>query len=508
MTPVILRRTELVNNKLNIEYFLQASVTFPSGDIAHLSRNIVPLIRPIISSTDSHNEIIGLVTQRNVEFITGLFMGLFNYKQTMIIDPRQNAHCFKDILNTLQQVTYLHDSSTKVLCEQLAKASRMDTKINLSEHCKSQVDDNNCENRYNKKMMETLLGDIVIFTSGSTGNQKAVIIDGHDLEQRINSEIKWFELTPADNILGILPFSFDVGLTQLLGTLFAGANFCIAKSWLPSDIIKQIQQNNITGLALTPMVWKTLLQYPDQESLWKTLNTLRYITLSGGSLPPQTLAHIMSQLNGPKFIKTYGQSEFFRISSLRTLSFNSKISTVGQAYPGVSVEIRDKDGNPCVSNSEGEIYAQGLGRMRGYLSNDHANKNHVNLNLWHKTGDRGFLDEDGFLTVLGRFDEMVKIFDQRIYPEEVAKTIDVSLNISDTEVVAINHNDNLKLVAFHTTAFSSEKSLSAIRSKLRKSLANHWLPSQFITIKKMPATSSGKTDKQQLKVLALDILNR
>lgn len=338
-------------------------------------------------------------------------------------------------------------------------------------------------------------GKLVIFTSGSTGIPKGVLIDQAELERRIHTELFWFGIQPGIPILGALPLNFDVGLTQLFTSLWAGAEHHFLESWLPMDILSAVEKLAPQGLALSPMVWRLLLGAQHKDNFWPTLNRLKYMTLSGGDLPPDLLQIIAANLTQARFFKTYGQSEFFRIASLPVHLHPDKISSVGRAYPGVILEVRDADGSCCPPRKLGEVFSSGNGRMNGYLLRGEYLP--VQANEFHATGDLGFLDEEGFLTICGRKDEMIKIQDQRVFPKDIANSIDGILGILGTEVIAIKTGQDYQLAAFICPPLEAVSESSALQL-LKKNLTNYMVPRYLVYLPEWPATSSGKIDKQRL----------
>lgn len=446
---------------------------------------------------------IFLLSQRNIEGVAALLAGLHSGLRVAILDHRQGIDRLKHCVSQTS-ATWIVDREGLNVYNKLGRSEQGDEVFQLPDHTHfSEHGIPRSRTQSASLSLEDINGEVVLFTSGSTGTPKGVIIGNKDLIQRISTERNWFQLDTGDNTLGVLPLSFDVGLTQLLGTLYASAHHVLGQSWLPVDILNTIAEQKITGLALSPVVWKTLLKFSDKERLWHTLNLLRYITLSGGDLDPSSLATITHNLNGPVFYKTYGQSEFFRIASFKTNLHPDKIRTVGKAYPGVTIRICDNDGVAVPTGSEGEIWAAGAGRMRGYTDQELLAENE---NDWHRTGDLGSVDEEGFLSIAGRKDEMIKILDQRVFPAEIAHSIDSILGVNGSEVVVIEHNEEYVIIAF-VCLDQPDASEAELMRKLKMGLSRHMVPKNLCLIDSWPMTLSGKVDKISLKKTARSLLS-
>lgn len=448
-----------------------------------------------LTAVDSE-KVVAIVANKSATMVASILASMLSGVATAVIDPRQGKHRVQAILSSLNLGVVMVDPQTQRLLDGVAFSAPT---VLLSDVAPSEIE--------GEPVLLPLKDDssrceIILYTSGSTGMPKGVRIAAEDLLQRLTVECEWFELSAEDKILSVLPLTFDVGLTQMLASLYIGACSVIVSSWFPADILSHIKYYRPVGLALSPMVWKMLLKQKDQDTLWLALNTLRYVTLSGGTLPPEQLEHLALKLDRATLIKTYGQTEMFRIASAKIGVSDADLTSVGPLYPGVRVDILDEDGKVCGIDQVGEIVASGMGKMVGYYQRDA----HSTLELRDviRTGDLGKLDKNGHLFVLGRRDEMVKILDQRVYPDDVATSIGAILALKEAYVVVRDEGEPV-LAAF---VLSSELKVdeNAALTSIRRQLASHLVPKYLLGVEAFPVTSSGKIDKQALLRLLLQAL--
>jgi acyl-coenzyme A synthetase/AMP-(fatty) acid ligase len=348
-----------------------------------------------------------------------------------------------------------------------------------------------------------------LFTSGSTGTQKGVMIGALDLADRARSEVAWFGLAPSDRLLSILPFSFDVGLNQLLSALVAGASLVIEESWLPADLLKAIARDRVTGVSGVPTVWRDLLASGLALDRGELHRSLRYVTISGGSLSLGEQEQLRERLAGVAIFKTYGQTETFRSASLRPEELALRPGSVGRAYGGARVLVLREDGTPCPANEVGEVVHVGLGTMLGYIG-DVSGAEKIRA-LPEKlggdravfTGDFGFLDDDGYLFLKGRMDAMVKIAGNRVYPEEAADQLRALAGVREAEVLAvIGEGSDPRLVGFVACDGAADSTGEQIRRLARERLPAHMLPSEVRILAALPRLANGKIDRRALDELA------
>ncbi|WP_029132478.1 class I adenylate-forming enzyme family protein [Sedimenticola selenatireducens] len=349
-----------------------------------------------------------------------------------------------------------------------------------------------------------------LFTSGSTGKPKGVLISDADLISRAVSEAQNFRLNPGDRLLSILPWSFDVGLSQVLTSWVIGCPLVLLNSWLPIDIVQTASRLSITGISAVPSIWLDLLG----SNLSFQSPLPRYVTISGGSLSAEKQAALIQRLDGIQVIKTYGQTETCR----STIAFPDDIavapSSVGRAYSGTCIYIVDADMRPLPPNEHGEVLHVGDGVMLGYLDGDSSSKLIENpfydppcnsSKFAVRTGDLGYMDAEGRLHLLGRADDMVKIKGNRVHLSEVASEAEALPEIQQALPVVLAEGDQLELALFVTLAEDNPPlDETGLRRRLATYLPSYMLPKQILILDRFPRTASGKPDSQALKIIAIN----
>ncbi|HEX2078204.1 MAG TPA: AMP-binding protein [Longimicrobium sp.] len=338
-----------------------------------------------------------------------------------------------------------------------------------------------------------------LFTSGSTGTPKGVLVSLGDLLGRAEAEREWFGLTAEDVLLNVLPFSFDVGLSQLLSALYLGCELVVSPSWLPRDLMEAARERGATGMCGVPSIWQDLLR---TGAAAPPPPSLRYVTVSGGSLAPAQLAALAAALPGVGIYKTYGQTEAFRCASLRPEELAARPGSVGRAYPGVRLLVVDEEGRPCAPGETGEVVHAGLGTMLDYLGGGGEGKLGTHpavpgLPVVY-TGDLGWLDADGYLYLAGRRDGMVKVSGNRVFPAEVANHAAALPGVAEAQAVALPGAGDAALACFVVLHPGAEPDPAGLRRALAQRLPSYMVPRDVVVLDEMPRTPSGKPDLQEL----------
>ncbi|HEX7408171.1 MAG TPA: class I adenylate-forming enzyme family protein [Candidatus Binatia bacterium] len=352
---------------------------------------------------------------------------------------------------------------------------------------------------------------VCLFTSGSTGQPKGVLISEADLMRRVAAEIALFGLTSADVLLSVLPFSFDVGLNQLMTALAVGGEIVLLDSWLPRDILTAAEVRRVTGISGVPSIWQDVIHSGVRFDKRGRQASLRYVTISGGSLPEEYLRKFPEILDGVQIFKTYGQTEAFRATSLRPEEYHRKLGSVGRPFTDVRVYVVREDGTRCRAGEVGEVIHSGLGTMMGYLEST-ADTLELEKKLRRNpfcgeddpapfaifTGDMGYLDEEGYLFLKGRRDSMLKIMGNRVYPQEVHNQILTVPGVKDAVVVGIPRNGQTMLVAFLAIAEDVDLNPASVAKSLTAKLPTFMIPKEIVFVDHMPRTLTGKPDQQKL----------
>jgi acyl-CoA synthetase (AMP-forming)/AMP-acid ligase II len=341
-----------------------------------------------------------------------------------------------------------------------------------------------------------------LFTSGSTGHQKGVMISGEDLLARTVSECDLFELRSGDRLLSLMPFSFDVGLNQLLSSLISGSSLIIENSWLPGDILNAITTHRVTGASAVPAIWRDLLRA--REKISRTdIGSLRYIAVSGGSLSVNEQESLQRLFPRTGIFKTYGQTETFRSTSLSPEELSTRPSSVGREISGTEVFVLDEDSQPCPAGTVGQIVHRGTGTMLGYVGSDDTEEklrplpSSLGGGFAVYTGDMGHRDADGYLYLSGRVDRMIKIRGNRIYPEEVATQLREAFPSVELEVVAaVNAEGEYTLRVVY--ASSQRITENELNDAARRSLPAYMQPESIVKLDSVPRLENGKVDFLEL----------
>ncbi len=350
----------------------------------------------------------------------------------------------------------------------------------------------------------------ILYTSGSTGKPKGVVLSHRNLVEGAKSVAKYLHNSREDNIMALLPLSFDYGLSQLTTSFLVGANCILFDYLLASDIPKAITKHNVTGLAAVPTLWAKLcnIKWPKEAS-----NSIRYFTNSGGAMTSDTLAKLRKIMPLADPYLMYGLTEAFRSTYLHPSEIDKKVGSIGKAIPNAEVLVLKSDGTECKSGEIGELVHKGPLVSLGYWNKPIETAKHfknapkkpteiipTELAVW--SGDYVKKDNDGYIYFVARHDDMIKSSGYRLSPLEVEEALFQHSAVLDCAVIGVPHSSlgQAILAIVNSDTLGDElNTIHSIQVHCQKCLPTYMYPKKIIIVKDMPYNSNGKVDRNLLK---------
>lgn len=351
----------------------------------------------------------------------------------------------------------------------------------------------------------------ILYTSGSTGKPKGVVLSHRNIISGAKSVAEYLESDSSDNILSVLPLSFDYGLNQIMTTILVGGTVILLNYLFPLDVIKAVDKYKITGLAAVPPLW---VQVAELEWGKSAKQTLRYITNSGGVMPLPTLDLLREKLPQTKPILMYGLTEAFRSTYLPYEELDKRPTSMGKVIPNERVLVLRSDGIECDVDEPGELVHFGALVAKGYW-NDKERTNErfkplpasfrsnageqvpvQEIAVW--SGDLVKKDSEGYLYFVGRNDEMIKTSGYRVSPAEVEEVIYKIAGISEAVAIGVPHprlGQAIVVIAKPDTDVVTEKQILKI---CKKELPAYMVPALIKVVADIPRNANGKIDRSGL----------
>ena len=346
----------------------------------------------------------------------------------------------------------------------------------------------------------------IIYTSGSTGLPRGVTVSHGNLAAGVRSVGAYLGTRSSDRIASLLPFSFDYGFNQLLGSVAVGATLVIERSPLARQIVDTLRQYGVTVLAAVPPLWLQLLRVDDFTD--RPLPDLRIMTNTGGRLPVPAVRTLRTAHPHARLFLMYGLTEAFRATWLPPQLVDARPDSIGKAIPQSEILVVRDDGSECAPGEEGELVQRGPTVALGYWDDPAATARVFRPNPLRPagtpdaervvySGDIVRRDGAGFLYYVGRRDRMIKTLGHRVSPDEVADVIYASGLVAECIVGTEPDPERGDAIVAHVV-LHDPGSLRQLERYCRAELPRYLQPSRLETHPDLPRTSSGKHDIRAL----------
>ncbi|PBQ12402.1 non-ribosomal peptide synthetase, partial [Pseudomonas syringae] len=353
----------------------------------------------------------------------------------------------------------------------------------------------------------------VIYTSGSTGLPKGVMVEHRNVARLFSATRDWFGFNEQDIWALFHSFAFDFSVWEIWGALLHGGRLLIVPQLVsrsPEDFHDLLCSAGVTVLNQTPSAFRQLIAAQGEK---EQAHSLRQVIFGGEALDTAMLKpwYARSVNADTQLVNMYGITETTVHVTYYPLQPEDAqrvgASPIGKRIPDLQLYLLDAYGHPLPPGAVGELYVGGAGVARGYLNRDELNATRFLDDPFasepgarmYRSGDLGRWLPDGSLEYLGRNDEQVKIRGFRIELGEIEAQLSACQGVREAVVVVREDEPGDKrLVAYVIGTADLEPDATYLREQLRLSLAEHMLPSAFVSLQAFPLTANGKLDRKAL----------
>lgn len=344
------------------------------------------------------------------------------------------------------------------------------------------------------------LGDqlaLLIYTSGSTGRPKGVMLAHHNLVAMAAQMVGHFALTADDHCLLVLPlFHVNAILVSVLSPLTVGAQTTIMGRFEPHAFLAKLEEVRPTYFSAVPAIYALLAALP--EDVIPDTSSLRFAICGAAPVSAELLRRSEERF-GFVMVEGYGLTEGTCASACNPVSGIRKLGTVGPAVAGQQIAIMSVDGEVLPPGEVGEVVIKGPTVMQGYLNRPEATAETIR-DGWLHTGDVGFLDEDGYLTLVDRIKDMIIRGGENLYPKEIEATLYEVDGVLEAAVVGRPDDVMGEVpVAFVALYPQAEVTTDDLLAYCRENLTRVKVPVEITLVEALPKNPVGKIDKPTLR---------
>ena len=341
---------------------------------------------------------------------------------------------------------------------------------------------------------------LYLYTSGTTGKPKGVVLTYDHLTYFPESMKAMQDCSDQDTQGSVLPMSHISGPIVLNLLVDVGHTLAIIDEIRPKKILEEIQRNKINYFHAVPPIFQMLLNLPSRDRY--DLSSLSSVAMMGTVVPEELMEEWIEEYPHCVARQGYGATETSPLLTLTHLDdAPRKMASAGRTCPGAEIKIVDKAGKELPTGQVGEVIARGPQIMKGYFKKPKATEQKIK-DGWYYTGDLGRFDEDGYIYILGRADDMIISGGMNVYPSELENVLIAHEKVAEAAVVGMpdaNRGQALKAVVI--PKIGEEISKRELMKFCRERLASFKLPKVIEFRDSLPRSRTGKVAKRELKAV-------
>ncbi len=337
---------------------------------------------------------------------------------------------------------------------------------------------------------------LIMYTSGTTGKPKGILLNYKHLDGSPEAMKHFVDLTDKDVKLAAIPLSHIGGFIYIQNCIHFGITVVLMERFNPYEFLENIAKYRITCFHIVPAMYMAILTLKQIDKF--DLSSLRWVVVFGAPSSPEIMERFHQYCPNAKLLNGWGMTETCPPNTVTPLD-STNIASVGKPAPNCEIKILDEDNRELSAGEIGEVAIRGWIVMEGYYKDPEATAA-LKRNGWLYTGDLGRFDEEGFLYIVGRKKEMIKVGGQIVYAPEVEAALQKHEAVDEAAVIGVP--DSLRgetVKAFVVLRESAKTTSEDLRYFAREHLAHFKVPQSIEIRSTLPKNRTGKIDKELLK---------
>ena len=349
----------------------------------------------------------------------------------------------------------------------------------------------------------------IYYTSGTTGRSKGVVLSYKNVYSHALCTIDELNLKDTDVWLHAAPLFHLADAWATWAITIVGGTHILLSDFDSKTVCKTIEKQGVTLTNLVPTMYYRLVNYPDVNKF--DYSSLR-VLMSGGAPISHSLVKKIIETFKCDYIQTYGMTEtspFLTMSilnhHLRSLTFEEQLkykSTTGRKFKGVELKVVNEKCEEVKTNNKevGEIIVKGNSISKGYWKLPQETKKAIK-NGWLFTGDMAVIDEEGYVTIVDRKEDMILTGGEKVYSIEVENVLYTHPAVLEAAVIGVPDEEwGEKVKAIVVLKNGKKATEKEIIEFCKKRIAAYKVPKQVEFLDCLPKLGSGKICKKMLKI--------
>jgi len=352
---------------------------------------------------------------------------------------------------------------------------------------------------------------ILMYTSGTTSLPKGVMLSHNEFTAYVINNVEMADGTPRGTALLSAPLYHIAGATNIMTSMFTGRKLVVLPQFEATDWLEAAQKEKVTHAFLVPTMMKMIIDHPDFASY--DLSSVTNLSYGGAAMPFPVIRRAIERFpDSVGFVNAFGQTE--TTSTLTVLGPDDhkltgteeevalrlkRLTSIGRPLPDVEVKVVDDDGNALPTGDVGEIWVSTPRLMKGY-ANDEGGADSPVRDGWLPTRDMGWIDEDGYIFLGGRKDDMIIRGGENIAPAEVEAALQSHPAVEEAAVIGFENEEwGEQVGAIVVLRAGQQATAKELQEHCHRQMASFKKPEILHFVDELPKNQMGKVLKNDLR---------
>jgi fatty-acyl-CoA synthase len=348
------------------------------------------------------------------------------------------------------------------------------------------------------------------YTSGTTGFPKGATLSHHNILNNGHFIAETLRYTEADRVCVPVPFYHCFGMViGNLGCMTHGACVVVpGEGFDPLAVLETVAEERCTSLYGVPTMFVAELEHPRFDEF--DLSSLRTGVMAGSPCPIETMKKVRTLMHMEEVTICCGMTETSPVSTQTSADdpVEKRVTTVGRVHPHLELKVVSPENGAIVPRGvPGEQCTRGYSVMLGYWDDEEATRAAIDASGWMHTGDLAVMDEEGYLSIVGRIKDMIIRGGENIYPREIEEFLLTLSDVVEAYVIGVpSERYGEEVMAWVKLRDGSSADGDSLADACRGAIAKYKVPRYWKLVDEFPMTVTGKIQKYKMREAAIEEL--
>ena len=356
----------------------------------------------------------------------------------------------------------------------------------------------------------------LLFTTGTTGRPKGAMLSYRCVYANMLNTCNGIQMRESDIVLNPLPLNHSFGMRVLRATLYLGATVVLQNGFtFAKEIERNIEQHHCTAMVCVPASMEVIYRQM-QDQFATIIGQFRYIEFGAGSVSVDMKKKLLGLLPETQLFNTWGSTETGGAIFLDITNHPDKAASIGRPLEGIEIKAVDPEGNEVPArdiDTAGRMILRGRMRMEGYWNEPELTDDAIHDD-WLYTNDLVYIDDDGFVYMLGRADDIINVGGEKVSPIEVENIAQEYEAVKECACIGVNDPEGMvgQVPILYVVAENGMVDEERLLKYLAERMEKYKLPQEFIQLDELPRNQMKKLDRKALHRMyaersSIDLMN-